>query len=72
MRIKYYKEDDILVIRLGNEPYDYAEMKNNFVVHFTKDDKPVRIEILDAGQFFMKESKALPREIKEKYFATLA
>lgn len=71
MRIKYYREDDILVIKLSNEPFDYTEMENNFVVHFTKKDKPVRIEILDASKFFKKASEALPREIKEKYFATL-
>ena len=68
MKIKYYKEDDILVLQLRNVSYDYAEMEGNFVVHFSKDKKPVRIEVLNASKFLKAESKALPREIKELYF----
>lgn len=64
MSLKYYKEDDILVIKTSEEPFDYAEMMDNFVVHFTKDDKPVRIEILDASKFFSRASKFLTRKDK--------
>lgn len=71
MKIKYYHDDDILVVQLSNAAYDYAEMENNFVVHFTKDKKPVRIEILQASKFFKEEAKALPNKIREKYFASL-
>lgn len=69
MKIKYYREDDILVIKLSTEPFDYAEMEGNFVVHFTKDGRPVRIEILDARNFLKAESKALPEAVKRAYFA---
>ncbi len=68
-KIKYYKEDDILVITLSNELFDYAEMESNFVVHYTKDGKPVRIEILDASAFLKEQSQALPKEVKESVFA---
>ncbi|MBI4130276.1 DUF2283 domain-containing protein [Candidatus Roizmanbacteria bacterium] len=68
MNVKYYKEDDILVITLSKKSYDHAEMEGSFVVHFTKDKHPVRIEILDASQFLTEESKALPSFIKQKYF----
>ncbi len=68
MKLKYYKEDDILVIKTSTEPFDYAEMANNIVVHYTKTGKPVRIEILEASKFFDKESKALPKEVKEEFF----
>lgn len=69
MKVKYYKEDNILVLTLSSEPYDYAEMEDGSVVHFTKDKKPVRIEILNANQFLKEQSKALPKEIKAKYFS---
>jgi len=68
-KIKYYKEDDIMVITLSDEMFDYAEMENNFVVHYTKDGRPVRIEILDAAQFFAEEAEVLPRETKKQFFA---
>ncbi len=68
MKIKYYPDGDILVVQLNNELYDHAEMEGNFVVHFTKDKRPVRIEVLEASKFLKEESKALPSELKEKYF----
>lgn len=68
MKLKYYKEDDILVIKTSAEPFNYAEMANNIVVHYTKTGKPVRIEILEATKFFDKESKALPKEVREEFF----
>ena len=69
MKINYNKEDDILVVELSDQPYDYAEMQGDFIVHFAEDNKPVMIEVLDASQFFKQESLALPQDIKEKYFA---
>ena len=44
-------------------------MEGNFVVHFTKDKRPVRVEILDASKFLQAESKALPADIKQVFFA---
>ena len=70
MKIKYNKEDDIMVVYLSQEPYDYAEMEGDFIVHFSKDNKPVMIEVLNAGDFLRRESQALPWEIKEKYFVS--
>lgn len=69
MKIKYYKEDDILVLQLSRQSYDHAEMEGNFIVHFSKDKKPVRIEVLNASHFLKEEAKALPRETREKFFA---
>lgn len=69
MKVKYYREDDILVIKLSNKPYDHAEMEGNFVVHFTKDERPVRIEILDASKYLKAESKALPNDLKQAIFS---
>lgn len=69
MKVKYYCEDDILVIKLSDKPYDHAVMEGNFVVHFTKDEHPVRIEILDVSKYLKAESKALPSDIKKSFFA---
>lgn len=68
MKIKYYTEDDILVLKLSNNPIDYAEESNWIIIHYDEKKDPVRIEILDASRFLKEESKALPLEIKEKYF----
>lgn len=72
MKVKYYKEDDILVLKLSEKPIDYAEESNWVIVHFDESKEPVRIEILDASRFLKEESRVLPREIKDKYFATPA
>lgn len=69
MNLKFYEEDDILVIKTSDEPYHHAEMEGNIVVHFTKSGKPVRIEILEASKFFDKESKAIPESIKQEFFS---
>lgn len=58
MKLKYYRDDNILVIKLSSVPYDYAEKQGDFVVHFSKDNKPVRIEVLNARQF-LKETSAV-------------
>ena len=42
MKVKYYLEDDILVLQLTDDLYDHAEMEGNVVVHFAKNKRPVR------------------------------
>ncbi len=70
MKIKYYKEDDILVLKLSSKPIDFAEESDWIIIHYDEKKDPVRIEILDASRFLKEESKALPFELKEKYFTT--
>lgn len=70
MKIKYYPEEDVLDLKINNAPYDHAEMQDNFVIHFTKDKRPVRIEVLQASSFLKEQAKALPVQIKERYFLT--
>lgn len=66
----YEKEDDVLNIWLSRRKIDYAEQSGDIIVHFTEDNEPVYIEILDASNFLKRESEDLPSEIKEKFFAT--
>ena len=69
MKLKYYKDDDILVMNLSQSTIDYAEESNGVVVHFDEKDRPVRVEVLDARRFLKEESRVLPEEMKEEYFA---
>ncbi len=69
MNLKYYPEDDILVIKTASEPYDHAEMVDNVVVHFTKNERPARIEILNASRFFSQQGEILPAAVKARYFS---
>ena len=58
MKIKYNREDDVLLIEISNEKIDYAEEAGNMIIHFSKDGRPVLIEILDASEFLTEIMKA--------------
>ncbi len=49
-KIKYDKETDILIIELSEKPINYAEDEGQIIIHFTKDEEPVLLEILDAKE----------------------
>lgn len=57
MKVKYSRSEDILLIEVSNEPIDYAEEVGSIIVHFTKDEKPVLLEILDASEFLAETTK---------------
>jgi uncharacterized protein YuzE len=61
MKISYDRESDILLIDQGEKGdiIDYAEEAGSIIIHFTKDGKPVLIEILDASELLMAVIKAL-------------
>ncbi len=52
MKMKYNKDEDIMLIEVSPEPIDFAEEMGPFIVHFTSGSKPVLLEILDASEFF--------------------
>ena len=62
-KIKYDKETDILVIEFSDKPIDYAEEEGAVIVHFSKDEEPVLLEIQDGKDFIMNILTSL---IKEK------
>ena len=62
-KIKYDKETDILLIELSEKPIDYAEEEGPVIVHFSKDEEPVLLEIQDGKDFIMNTLTSL---IKEK------
>lgn len=69
MKVRYDKEEDILMIELIHKKIDDAFETENMIVHVDKEREPVLLEIFNARQFFKKEAKTLPAEIKQKFFA---
>ena len=69
MKLKYCKEDDILVMRFSDKPVDDSFEVENAILEVDKSKFSVSFEILHASRFFDIASKELPREIKRKFFS---
>jgi len=66
MKISYNREDDVAMIELNSKKIDHAQEASNFIVHFSKDDEPVLLEILDASSFLANVMQASMRAKNEK------
>ena len=51
MKISYDREQDILLLELSSKNIKFAEKMGPIIVHFTENEKPVLLEILDASEF---------------------
>jgi len=51
VKISYEPEADVLMWEISNKSIDFAKEVGNVVVHFTKNNVPVLIEILEASKF---------------------
>lgn len=71
MEVHYDKDEDILMIVLTRKKVrlDDTYETEHGLVSVTEKGEPIAIEIFEASKFFAKESKVLPKEIKEKFFA---
>ncbi len=58
MNIRYDREEDILTYEVSPDKIDYAEELDSIIVHFTKEGKPVLLEILDASEFITQTTRA--------------
>lgn len=67
-KINYDKSADILMIELSEKAVEYAEEEGPIIIHFSKDEEPVLLEILDAKEFIMNSLASLIDE-KEVTFA---
>ena len=57
-KIKYDPDADVLSMELsGGMKIDYATEAGNFVVHFSKKNIPVLVEVLQATQFLKNSNK---------------
>lgn len=70
MSAKYYKEDDLLVIKFSKRQFKTAEKVGSFIIHYDNRKEPVFVEILNASQLLKQASAAIPQEIKGKIFAS--
>ena len=52
-KIRYSKDVDALLIELSGEPIDYAEESGPFIVHFSREGRPVLLEIFSARDFLL-------------------
>ncbi len=50
---------------ISDEPIDYAEEVGNIIVHFTKEGRPVLLEVLDASEFLAETTKITMRSFDE-------
>ena len=50
MKYKYNPEADVLLITLSREKPDFAEQSQNAITHYSKQGKPIEIEILNASE----------------------
>jgi len=71
MKVTYDRESDVLMIQVAEARIDYAEEMGPIIVDFTKEGKPVLLEILDASEVItevvkigMKTKKPTPVELK--------
>jgi len=69
MKAKYFEDADILSFQLSKKPYEYAEQSGDVIVHYSKEKKPVLIEIVNAAKFLKETNQSLPKRIQEKIFA---
>lgn len=70
MKLKYYKEDDILVMKFSDKPVDDSFEIDSAILEVDKNKEPVSLEILHASDFFNIASKELPDEVKRRFFQT--
>ena len=50
-KFSYEPDADVLTWEISGKPINYAKEVGNIVVHFTKNNMPVLVEILEASQF---------------------
>jgi hypothetical protein len=66
MKLRYDKDDDVLMYKVSDEPIEYAEEMGWVIVHFTRDSKPVLLEILNAKEFLSEAMKTGRKKVKLK------
>jgi len=69
MNISYDRESDIMMLELSKNKIDHAEQSGQIIIHFSKQDKPVLLEILDASEFMANTLKSSLRTKKETLHA---
>ena len=66
MKAKYYEDADLISWKISKKPFEHAIRSGDFVVHYSKDDEPVLIEILNAARFLKEANSMLPKKIQKQ------
>ena len=66
MRMSYDRGSDILILETSDEQIDHAEEVDSIIVHLSKENKPVLLEILDASEFLSAVAKIGMRSKEEE------
>ncbi len=61
-KISYEPEADVLMWEITDKPIDFAREIGNIVVHFTKSNIPVLIEILEASKFLVRAKNLVEKD----------
>ncbi len=61
-KIRYSKDVDALVVELSDKPIDHAEEEGQIIIHFSRDNEPVLIEIFDAREFLLNSFTSVFKE----------
>ncbi len=73
MKIKYHPDADALVMKVSYEKPDHGEQAGEeMILHFTRDNKLVKIEILDASRTVLELLKPILSQKPIKEAAALA
>jgi len=62
VKFSYELDADVLTWEVSSKPIDYAKEIGNIVVHFTKNNMPVLVEILEASKFLIKVKNMATKE----------
>ena len=60
------------MVKVSDEPIGYAEEAERFIVHFSKDGKPVLLEILDAKNFIVESFNVLFKAMQSEGVVVVA
>ena len=71
MKYNYDPESDVLAVMVSKKPFDYAEEMGDFIVHFSKKNKPVYVEILNASQFIKNATRSLPKSSRKEILGSV-
>lgn len=65
-KMSYEPEADLLRVELAFGKIDYAQEMGPFIVHYSKKNEPLYIEILEARKFFSQSQKILEARVSEQ------
>lgn len=62
VKISYEPEADVLMWEITDKPINYAKEIGDVVIHFTKNNIPVLIEILEASKFLARVKNLVQKD----------